>query len=372
MATINKRTKTGPDGKPYIRWVARWRDSTGKQRSKVFDRKGAAEQYLATQVVSLATNTYVDPSAGKVSLDAFYREWGQRQVWAGGTRRAVDLAVADFPYSSLPLKNLRRSHVEQYVSDALARGLAASTVRQRVTNVRSVLRAAVRDRLIAHDPSEGVRLPRTANGSTLTIPTPQDVGALLDASRGQWRVAVALGAFAGLRLGEVLGLRAEDVDWTRRIIKVRRQGDDNGGTMPVKTRSSERDVPVPDGLLTLLSQHVPADGGYFVRGESGTAHRSTASTTWLRSMRRAGVSGFRFHDLRHFYASGLISAGCDVVTVQRAMGHAKASTTLGTYSHLWPNADDRTRQAASALVASALGAPLAHTGAQKVSDAEGS
>ena len=125
---------------------------------------------------------------------------------------------------------------------------------------------------------------------------------------------------------------------------------------------------MPDQLLTTLSQHVPTDPSYFVRGEGGTAHRSTASTTWLRAMKRAGLSGFRFHDLRHFYASGLIAAGCDVVTVQRAMGHARASTTLSTYSHLWPNAEDRTRQAAGAL----LGASLAHTGAQKVSVAEGS
>jgi len=55
------------------------------------------------------------------------------------------------------------------------------------------------------------------------------------------------------------------------------------------------------------------------------------------------------HDLRHFYASGLINAGCDVVTVQRALGHANASVTLTTYSHLWPNADDRTRNAAAVL-----------------------
>jgi integrase len=56
---------------------------------------------------------------------------------------------------------------------------------------------------------------------------------------------------------------------------------------------------------------------------------------------------YRLHDLRHFYASGLIHAGCDVVTVQRALGHADASVTLTTYSHLWPNADDRTRKAAA-------------------------
>ena len=56
----------------------------------------------------------------------------------------------------------------------------------------------------------------------------------------------------------------------------------------------------------------------------------------------------------HFYASGLISQGCDVVTVQRALGHASATTTLSTYAHLWPSAEDRTRKAAEALILEAL------------------
>jgi Phage integrase family len=60
------------------------------------------------------------------------------------------------------------------------------------------------------------------------------------------------------------------------------------------------------------------------------------------------------HDLRHFYASGLINAGCDVVTVQRAMGHKSATVTLNTYAHRWPKAEDRTRNAAAALFADAV------------------
>ena len=65
------------------------------------------------------------------------------------------------------------------------------------------------------------------------------------------------------------------------------------------------------------------------------------------------MSGARLHDLRHFYASGLIAAGCDVVTVQRGLGHAPATTTLRTYAHLWPTAEDRTRAAAADLMRSA-------------------
>jgi integrase len=75
----------------------------------------------------------------------------------------------------------------------------------------------------------------------------------------------------------------------------------------------------------------------------------------LRTLRAAGVSGVRLHDLRHFYASALIAAGCDVVTVQRALGHSSATTTLSTYSHLWPDAEDRTRAAAAAVMRTSCG-----------------
>jgi integrase len=75
---------------------------------------------------------------------------------------------------------------------------------------------------------------------------------------------------------------------------------------------------------------------------------------WLRTLRAAGVTGVKVHDLRHFYASALIAQGCDVVTVQRALGHSSATTTLSTYSPLWPDAEDRTRSAASAVMRTAL------------------
>ena len=106
-----------------------------------------------------------------------------------------------------------------------------------------------------------------------------------------------------------------------------------------------------------------------VRSRSGcpsTAASGSSSSRpdWSRCWRRtsprtataaAGVTGLRLHDLRHFYASGLIASGCDVVTVQRALGHASATTTLSTYSHLWPSAEDRTRTAAQTLLAESCG-----------------
>ncbi len=68
---------------------------------------------------------------------------------------------------------------------------------------------------------------------------------------------------------------------------------------------------------------------------------------------RAAWTESTLHDLRHYYASGLIAAGCDVVTVQHALGHSSPTITLNTYSHLWPKAEDRTRNAAEGLMAAA-------------------
>jgi integrase len=81
-------------------------------------------------------------------------------------------------------------------------------------------------------------------------------------------------------------------------------------------------------------------------------HQNSAAYQWRRAKGKAGLE-YWLHDLRHFYATGLIHTGCDVVTVQRALGHANASVTLSTDSHLRSNADDRSRKAAALFEASA-------------------
>ena len=123
---------------------------------------------------------------------------------------------------------------------------------------------------------------------------------------------------------------------------------------------SERVVHLPDQVVELLSAHVaahPPTPWLFQGSTPGLPpHQNTVGHRWRQTCKRAGVNGFTLHDLRHFYASGLIAAVCDVVTVQRALGHAKATTTLDTYSHVWPTAEDRTRNAAAALFAEATAA----------------
>jgi integrase len=196
----------------------------------------------------------------------------------------------------------------------------------------------------------------------MKLPTAAQVGAVLEAANMAFRPFVALCAFAGLRLGEAAALQVGDVDFLRRTLVVARQvqraGRDRVEVRPPKY-GSERTVFLAPGLVDLLAAHVAGhcpDGSWLFRG-SGTEppHQNTVDPRWRRTTSAAGLVGLRLHDLRHFYASGLIASGCDVVTVQRALGHASATTTLSTYSPPWPSAEDRTRAAAQALLAESCG-----------------
>lgn len=109
----------------------------------------------------------------------------------------------------------------------------------------------------------------------------------------------------------------------------------------------------------MLSEHVRrlglVAGDWLFSGQDGRPlNRNSAGDQWRQIRKTAGLGAYTLHHLRHFYASGLIAAGCDVVTVQRALGHSSATITLGVYAYLWPTAEDRTRAAASDLINAAL------------------
>lgn len=275
----------------------------------------------------------------------------------------MTLAAGSATFCDLPLKSIRRSHVETWVKTMNAAGLAPGTVTTRFNNVRAVFRAAHRDRVIASDPSDGITLPRKRRAEhAMSIPTPEEVGALLMASEVSFRPFIGLCAFAGLRLGEAAAIQLGDVDFMRRTLSVARQVQRaNKGQVEVRAPKygSERVVFIPDGLVTMLAAHVETvgprpDGWLFVGASDGPPHQNTVGYWWRKTLKDAGLSRTKLHDLRHFYASGLIAQGCDVVTVQRALGHSTATTTLNTYSHLWPTAEDRTRKAAQALMSATL------------------
>lgn len=357
MASIKKRD----NGK----WRARYRDDSNREHARHFDRKVDAQRWLDEVTTMVVTGAYADPKAGRVTFDAWFGEWSSRQVWAPMTEVQGDLVRRSVPFGSVPLAQLRESHLQSWVKQMQAAGYAPNTINTRMMTVKAALRAALRDRRIVADPSLGVTLPRRARReASMEVATSQQVGALLAASESRMRAYVGLCAFAGLRLGEASAMNVSAVDFLRRRVNVERQVQKRRGGPP-EIRSpkyeSNRSVFVPDELLQMLArhvdeEHVPEAGWLFTGADLCTPiSPSTVNSWWQRTTKAAGIQGLTIHSLRHYFASGLIAEGCDVVTVQRALGHKSPSVTLNTYSHLWPTAEDKTRQAASALASEALG-----------------
>jgi integrase len=348
MSSIKRR----PDG----RYRARFRDEDGREHAKHFVRKGDAQRYLDEVNASQLTGQYVDPRAGRQTLGAFYGDWAARQVWVGGTRRAFDQALADLGLNDIELRAIRHSHGEQWVARQTARGLSPVTVTGRMNLVRSVLAGATRDKLVRCDPFAEVVLPRQRRAeAAMRIPTSGEVATMMAVSSPDFAAAVALGAFAGLRAGEIAGLQVGDVDFLRRQVHVRRQSAPDGVRPP--KYESERTLYAPERLIELISAHVARtapDPWLFTGRSGGPANQNMLTQKWKYYRAKARLTGVRLHDCRHYFASGLIADGCDPVTVQRAMGHSSASITLDRYSHLWPTAEDRTRSAASAMMSAAL------------------
>jgi hypothetical protein len=123
MASIARR----PDGT----YRPRYRDADGKEHARHFKRKTDAQRWLDEVTATLVTNMYVDPKAGRVTLSAFYAAWSARQVWAPGTELAMSLAVRRASFTDVELRLLRRSHVESWVKQMTAAGLAPGTVHTR-------------------------------------------------------------------------------------------------------------------------------------------------------------------------------------------------------------------------------------------------
>ena len=245
--------------------------------------------------------------------------------------------------------------------------LEPTTIRTRFVNVRSVIRAAVRDRFMPSDVADRIKLPRVRKAAAaMSISTAEEVGGLLRTTEGWFTAYIAVCLFAGLRRGEPSALQVRDIDFLRRELRVERQvqwTDDGRVEIRGPKYCSERTVFIAERLVTMLSEHIrlnrPGDDPQRwlfpgVQNPTLPAHSATVGRAWRVLRAKVGIAN-RLHDTRHSYASGLIASGCDVVTVQRALGHASAAQTLSTYSHRWPDAHDRTRKAASELMDLALG-----------------
>jgi integrase len=244
------------------------------------------------------------------------------------------------------LADLTLDDLQDYADRLLAAGAQASTIRNAIMPVRVICRW--RRREVAVNPTAGLSLP-AVRSRRVRIASPGEAERLLAALPGADRALWATALYAGLRRGELMGLRWCDVKLARGVLDVAQAWDPKEHKMVApKSAAGRRTVPVATvlrGFLAPLSLAAAADGnttaeGLVFGGRDGKPFcASSISERARRGWGAAGLKPICLHDCRHTFASLMIAAGVNAKALSTYMGHANISITLDRYGHLMPGAE---------------------------------
>jgi len=207
-----------------------------------------------------------------------------------------------------------------------------------VALVKEMFKHAIQWGYLDANPAQYVERPRVEI-EEMQVLTPPEIRRLLDAAEEPVRTMLLCAVLTGMRRGELLGLKWEDVDLEGNRIQVRRALW-RGKFVTPKSRWSRRAIDLAPTLKAALARLPSRFKGELVftspTGEAidpdNFSHRD-----WARALRRSQLRRIRFHDLRHTYASLLIAQGAHPKYIQTQLGHASIQTTLDRYGHLMPD-----------------------------------
>lgn len=266
------------------------------------------------------------------------------------------------------LKNLTKKQIQNFIDAQYlpgARkdgkkdiGYSASYVKAMRKIINSSLAFAVEEKKIKTNPCIGVKI-KSIPKTQVRILTTEEVTRLINSAKGdRLYPALLLDLSTGLRKGELLGLKWQNIDLEEGFVHVaqslRRHSQKSEipkGKISLKNDNSQRIIPIPQEVVATLKQHqintkLLRDNAINNGSEwqdtdfvfCGTTGKSTAlrdfDDMWYRWREKAGLKDVRFHDLRHNFASKLLDAGIDVNTVMSATGHKQIKTLIDTYGHI--------------------------------------
>ena len=236
-------------------------------------------------------------------------------------------------------KLMNQGRVERIEAARQPKGLSAKTVRNIHQVISSAMDFAVAQKIIVENPCHAVALPKVEHREMHTIPAEQLQAFLNEAKASGVYEMYYIELATGLRRGELLGLKWEDIDLTARIIRVHRQIARISGEIveaPLKTKNSYRVVRIsPQAVEILREQKRNTNDEYvFLPPNGGPISPGSVNNMFKRVLARAGIPKVRFHDLRHTLATLALQNGVDIKTVSGMLGHFSAGFTLDTCVHV--------------------------------------
>lgn len=344
MASIRRHPKSG-------RWQVRYRDTSGRQRSKTYLKKADADKFASVVEADKLRGTWADPRLAKTP----FAEWWEQHTAAKVHLKPATLARTESigrnhllpTFGSMQLGAITKQTIRTWVSGLVSRSYAPGTIRKAYQLLSSALEAAVDEGLLPHSPARGISLPRGERKEMRFLST-EEVARLADAIDPRYQAMVYTAAYTGLRLGELTGLAVEHVEFLNRRLRVMRSLSEVKGKLSftdTKTSGSRRTIQLPAFLVDILAAHIaeyPDPSGLVFTSPEGGPIRQTnfRRRHWTPAVRASVGEPCRFHDLRHTHAALLIRQGEHPKVIQSRLGHSSITTTLDTYGHLFDGLDE--------------------------------
>ena len=231
-------------------------------------------------------------------------------------------------YGNLPLRYFNTRIVEQYQTERMKKGNKPATVNNHLATIKHMFTKAVDWNMVEEEVLKRIRKVKLleANNRRLRFLSKEECNSLLDECAFHLKSIVTTALNTGMRKEEILSLKWDNVDLK------------HGFILLDKTKNGERrEIPINQKLRETISRIIPRlDVPYvFYNLKSGNRYQRV-TRSFATACRRAGIRDFKFHDLRHTFASHLVMAGIDLTTVRELLGHKTLTMTL-RYAHLAPS-----------------------------------
>lgn len=344
----------------------------GKRRQKResgFISKREAEAALAATIDRINKGDYIEPTRDTVA--DFMEKWLKDSV----ALQVRQTTLESYTYLArkhiipeighLPLSKLQPLHIQQLYAkklntgrlDGVTSGLSPTSVRRIHSVLHKALATAVKWQLLPRNPADAVDAPKPARKPMQYLKASQVIDFLqaLADSNDTYGPLYLTAIMTGLRRGELLALRWDDLNLGNAILSVRRSAAKlHDGTIILqepKTKEGERSVALPSNVVEALLKHREQQAEHkgklgkaycdkcliFANEFGGVINPSNLQRHYKKMLTRAGLPEIRFHDLRHTHATLMLEQGVHPKIVQERLGHNSIQITLDTYSHALPN-----------------------------------
>lgn len=372
--SIEKRGKNS-----YRLTVSEGFDLTGRpmiHRKTIHGTKREAEVELAKFVTEVQNGLVIDGKSLKFSefVEVWKRDYGSKELAPTTYKRYCRmLETRILPYfGHFYINKIRPTDIMKFYDllekdtqlvrkkgnngSKTKKPLSGKTILEHHRLLRAMLHRAVYWQLIVSNPAEHVQPPRAKKPKRRSYDDEQTKILLenlekLTVEDTKYKVAIILTIFTGVRLGELMGLEWQDVDFRNGIISINRSSqylsDMGVFTKVPKTESSIREIAIPEFIISLLEEYKlwyedqkliygelwTNSDRLFVQADGKPMHPSSISKWFVKYVGTIGLPVINFHGLRHTNASLLVAQNVDIAVVSARLGHAQISTTLDFYVH---------------------------------------